>query len=512
MTGVAWIAAFIQWCIGTPPSVYLDDGTALFEAPGKVDIIFCSVSPSSVPQGIIGHANLGRPSELIALYEGNKNWPRKWIGMLPVESYGPWLLRELNLDKGVILGVVNEVLPYVLKQLTTLLRISDILLGPSATETSPGDLIQPFPAEEGIAELLSYPWPRDHAIAAVLSRMLNSNGPVCLLEIPRGTSIMDLPLLKDFFPKDIAGQCRCSGCISTGESPFDRRECQSEAFVRNLSIYAFNVLLLSLFQFSENLLVNANQLLKTNTKIVSALKTGQPVFYGFRGILEAARVLVGHDIPRDRAEGHWVMSCYRGQAVYPRLFETQNPYENGYLTLCWAPGLLRYEQDTYSLGVGSRIGSRQNIEQKEIVTMSHNMFPGYDTIWRVAAGDGVLILDFGIGKSGPDQKYSMISPFFMVIGLVFTFIPKPCPHPANAELPNRDPLVIYSTFPSGSKTSHLGEDARIISVVPVDGNNRLRMYALASYAFCGPLVLKKETCLACCVAFARRINSRVVIC
>lgn len=519
MTGVAWIAAFIQWCIGTPPSVYLDDGTALFEGPpSEVDIIFCTVSPNSEPQGITWHSNLGRPSELIASYEGIKNGPRKWTGMLPIESYGRWLLQELDLDKGVILGVVNEVLPYVMKQITALLRLSGTHLGAYTTEPLPGNWVRALPAEENIAELCLNPWPRDHAIAAILSRMLNSNGPENLLEIPKGTSVMDLPLLKECFPKDVEGQCQCLGCIPTEESSDDEtRECQRKAFVRNLSIYAFNVLLLSLFQFSENLLIDANQACRTRHEISSILETGQPVSCHYSYILKAALVLLGHDLLRRAEATQWMISCYRGQAVYPRLFETQNPYESGYLTLCWAPGLLRHEQETYSLGIGSTgfVSSRQsnkNMEQKEIVTMSRNMFFGYNTIWRVAAGDDVLVLDFGIENSGADQRYSMVSPVLTLTGLVFTLIPRRCSHPANAQLPKPDPLAIYNTFPSGFTTPYLGEDPRTISVIPVDGNDRLRLYALASYASYGPLVLRKETCLACCLAFARKVNSRVVIC
>lgn len=517
MTGVAWLAAFIRWCIGTPPSVYLDDGTALFEGPpSRVILVFCGVNPGPNPQGIAVHIDLGRPSELITPYEGSETWHGQWVGMLRIESYGQWLLGELDLDKGLVLGIVNEVLPYVMKEVVTLLHLSSADMDAAATRTLPEDLSQSFPAGDGTAELVPFPWPKDHVIEAMLSRLLNSNGPVHLLEIPKGTTVMDLPLLKEHFPTDITGQCRCAGCVTAQEPSVDNRSiCKRKNFIHSLSTFAGIVLLLSLFQFPENLLVNANQPSETKNMVGLILDTGQPVSCHFSYILKAALRLVGHDMTETK---HWVISCYRGQAVYPRLFETQNPYESGYLTLCWAPGLLRHERDTYSHGVGFGDYSAEShprselIENNEIATMPTNMYSGYQTVWRVSPGDNILQINLGIDRINDLPKYGIIAPVTVITGLISALVIGRCAHAAKAKLASLDPLVRYTKLPPFSTSPHLDENPQAINVVPVDGNNGLRMYALGCYASQGRVVLRKDACMACCLELARKIGSRVVIC
>ena len=65
--------------------------------------------------------------------------------------------------------------------------------------------------------------------------------------------------------------------------------------------------------------------------------------YKVEGILSVALSLVGHDTTRLQAtlEEHWLMSCYKGQTVYTRIFETRNIGEHGFLKLSWTAGVLR---------------------------------------------------------------------------------------------------------------------------------------------------------------------------
>jgi hypothetical protein len=73
--------------------------------------------------------------------------------------------------------------------------------------------------------------------------------------------------------------------------------------------------------------------------------------------------LVGHKVTDDVKESRWVMSCFKGQAIYQHLYESSRYDKQGYLTLAWSSGLLRYRWEVYTRVIGgmetahSRVGT-----------------------------------------------------------------------------------------------------------------------------------------------------------
>jgi hypothetical protein len=165
-----------------------------------------------------------------------------------------------------------------------------------------------------------------------------------------------------------------------------------------LSEFAADVLLLSPFESPQRLLVyNCNHRTSDfSYEIRQVLTTGKPNTVPLRSVLQAALSVVGHDVADDLKQDLWVLSCYKGQAVYPKLFETHRVLDPGYLTLSLAPGILRYDGEVYSKAIGDR-GAGQTLDYprpNDMATKAVNQFinlvPDQRLVWRVTREDGFL--------------------------------------------------------------------------------------------------------------------------
>ena len=213
----------------------------------------------------------------------------------------------------------------------------------------------------------------------------------------------------------------------------------------------------------------------------------------------------------------WVLSCYKGQAVYPKLFETHRIQDPGYLTLSWAPGLLRYDGEVYSKAIGDR-GAGQTLKRPrpndiatKAVNQSINLVPDQRLVWRVIREDGFLRINVGIEEDG--TWMSMIhSPLTMLINLSSALVTRSCPHSADEPLKTPEKWCEYAepSQPLGS-SEHL-RDRNFISVVAAEGNDGLRMYTLGFCDSTFPFVIRNGTCIACCLEICRIAGYPVIIC
>ena len=499
-----------------PPSIYLDNGTPVLEDSNSPVVVICmsiDAGYSVENPGITIHRDMGTVSELITDEQYlSKSFP--WSGMVSVENYGVLLFQELRFSESLD---VENVLRYLLKQILTLLHLSRPINISIAGKRELHQFWRAFPTED-FSEMVPCPWPREFVISDILSRMLGSTESPKLLDMPTGTEFMDLPSLKRSLG-ELQQKCRCPLC-DRNTIHKDMR-CWKEDRIQSISIFAAHVMLLSLFQDSEKLLVHSikygiHKPAGLVTSIRQIMQTGQPTSCPLDDVLIPALTLVNHDVSVIREENSWAISCYKGQAVYPRLFETQNPYEDGYMTLCWAPGSIYYDGQTYPRGVGSHLFPLFKIEigggkAHEKVRLPRNSHPNHRLVWNVTPDDGVLLIDIAMSEYNNAQR----SPINLLRGLTPTFILRRCSHAANSELDEPDPLSRYAPHLININPPDMVDDPNIINVVPVDGNNGLRMYALSGYQLAedgGPIVLRKDACMACCLKLARKIGSRVVVC
>ncbi|PMD37951.1 hypothetical protein L207DRAFT_491552 [Hyaloscypha variabilis F] len=481
----AWVAAFTQWCLGVPPSTYLDNGRAILVQPkSNVTIIAIKDTKDCSSLEITVHRSMGNPSDLITADLSGK----AWSGLLSIEAYGQLLLCQCDFDFWIAHRAITQSLPYAMKQIVTMLRLS-VFESPAILRDLQHkrklNVYDEVPDEA--TKFAAYPFPKDVMISTILSRMLGlSESPVLnkLPSLKEGLMVTDLPLVS-LHLEDLRRSCLCRICSSTGRI-FE--VCKIAVFMGRLSEFAAKVLLLSLFESPEALLVyNGNHhTSKFTSAIRQILTTGKTNNVSLTDILEAALSVVGHDVADDLARYLWVLSCYKGQAVYPKLFETRCIQDPGYLTLSWAPGLLRYDGEVYSKAIGDRgagqilSSQRPNDIATEAVSLPINLVPDQHLVWRVIREDGFLRINVGIEANG--AWMSMIhSPLTMLKNLPSALVTLPCSHSVNEPLKTPDKWCQYTEPSQPLGSPEQAKDPNFISVVAADGNDGLRMYALGFY-------------------------------
>jgi len=88
-----WVVAFTKWCLGAPPSIFLDDGTSILQQPGTKVELLASLGSENCPGIEVSiHRALGAPSDLVAARSGVSSW----TGMVSIETYGQWMLHKFD--------------------------------------------------------------------------------------------------------------------------------------------------------------------------------------------------------------------------------------------------------------------------------------------------------------------------------------------------------------------------------------------------------------------------------
>ena len=503
-----WVAAFIQWCIGVNPSVYMENGRSVIEQPSSRITLIASTDSNCPCLEITVQKSLGSPSELISA-AGDKHCEMR---MVSIERYGQWLLQELDMDSGIIWRTTMQALPYCLKLVLRCLRVSKVksciklrqikqLLNPPCVE------------EEEILEMIPCPFPNDSIISAMLSRVLNSSQVIELISLKDGLLVTDLPFVKKYIDgrkkSCTRTPCRCSN-ICKGDNGGN--------FLRRLSYILADVLALSLFDFPETLLValrgGISQVSTFRNAVFSILKQSQsePVVCPITEILQYAVRLVGHDVDN---MNNRVISSFRGQVVYLKIFESNRLEKRGYLMINWAPGLLQYDGENYSSGLSEPLS---NLHQDTLssqgsltVNIPRNLVPGQRLVWQVSPGDDILLINMGIQDSIHGLRHISKTPFRVLLNLEYSFFMETCPHPSDSELAQPNNLLTYTgplePFRSGEDDHHPGQ----INVIAVKDNDGLRILSLASGSY-QPYVIQRGAYLACCVDICQRIGCQTIVC
>jgi hypothetical protein len=109
---VSWTVAFTKWCLGIPPSVYLDNGVPVFEQPeSKVAIIVCSDSGDVSSFEVTIHHDTPSLSELLVSEDGTK-----WNGMVSISHFGQYMLQDQGPQESFAFRTMVQALSYVLRQ------------------------------------------------------------------------------------------------------------------------------------------------------------------------------------------------------------------------------------------------------------------------------------------------------------------------------------------------------------------------------------------------------------
>lgn len=513
-----WVVAFTKWCLGMPPSIYLADGTPILEQPdAKIAVIEWN-EPCAF-EIKINHSVEGLATLLVSSPE------QQWVGgMVSIEHYGQWLLQRYGLDAGDAYRALEQALPHAIYQVVTKLKFSEYLVYNHLKEhNSDVELDQSGrKIDESLLCHTLNPFQENRVISKMLSRMLGSKSLPEIGALDDRIRIADLPVVK-LHLESLERSCPCPQCAtSRGVAMAEPRykSCSKDRFFMNTAFVITDILTLSLFHSPESLLVQVihnrpgNQKLKD--AILSIIKTGAPSDCAISSVFNWVYSLLGHDIKDDPTVPRCLMSCYKGQAFYPTLFDVYDIEKRGYLALTWLPGLLRYNGETYSRVV-QPIGFITGPDPvtgvcEENVSHACNLVPDLQLGWQVNIGDGVLAASFTIRDQSEEYSFHLAAdPAAIFPNLASALMVEACPHEAESPLDEYDRFCAYTgpikPLPNTDRIGHICT----IGVVAVDGADDLRLYSLSSCPQKTPIVMRKKACLQCCLDVCRQTNFPVLI-
>jgi hypothetical protein len=508
-----WVVAFTKWCLGAPPSIYLDDGTVVLEQSYVNVTVLASIdSANCAGLEVLVYGELGGPSDLVAAPLGN----RPWTGMVSIEIYGQWILQDHGFAAGPAHEALIQALPFAIQQTVESLRFSKYRTFDSSIPLHdwPNASLQNGPKlDEECVELRLSPFGKENAIAKMTSRILGLSEPIILRSLG-GLRIADLPVVK-LHLKTTKEHCLCSKCCHPG---FKFKPCATDMFFHKLAFVLADILALSLFEYPNAPLVHLQHHRDGSNPfkqaIYSIISTGELAYCNLLYLQQYALELVGHNVLEDIKESRWVMSCFKGQVVYPGLYETSCYDKRGYLTLNWLPGLLRYDGDVYAKVIGDGINSVGNdpfTGVHDMVARPCNLVSDIKLVWRVVKGDTVLQVFLGLSSQKREFSSCQFSPSTILKNLSSALLLEACPHSPAAALESPDEFCAFTGPLHVTAIPREKNGIQVVGVVAVDGSDELRMFSLCGGGSIIPMVLRKDACLSCCLDACRKTNYPVVI-
>jgi hypothetical protein len=517
-----WVIAFTNWCLGVFPTIQLDDGTAILEQPtSRVTVIASKDSEHCPGLEITIHRDLRSPADLITA----KWHPELWTGMVSIAKYWQWLRQEYDFGLDLASRCLEEALPYALNQILGLLRTSSygkfdpqlpLYEWQQLQLESSGSTI-----DEELLSLVANPFPTDTIVADMLRKFLGLSTRVVLRPLPPGTLLADLPVVA-LYIADLRKRCTCKDCAKVSKSNF--KVCDARFLFDRLAFVVADLLSLSLFELPDNPLVHLEHHRGGNSNfkqaIYSIITTGVPEVCNIGLILKWTLKLIGHDIEVGTAvvgdQRKWVISSEKGQVAYPRLFETCNIPRRGYLTLSWAPGLLRYQKQIYPRGVSQphTTAGRDPItlgSQSLQVDRPRHLLPAYKLAWLVAQRDGYLEISVTLRNETDQRTSGSNRPYTILQNIAQSLVLEACQHHPSTSLDRPDGFAAYTGPLSPQHHKYTLVGGSNISCVAVDGDAGLALLALSEYGAPFPMVVRGKACLQCALGVCRRSTFAVLI-
>jgi hypothetical protein len=355
----------------------------------------------------------------------------------------------------------------------------------------------------------------------MLRKFFGSSTQVVLRPLLPGTLLADLPVVA-LYIADLRKRCTCRECVNVSKLNF--QICDAKSLFHRLAFVVADILSLSLFELPDNLLVHLQHHRggDSNFKqaIYSIITTGVPEVCNIGLILKWTLTLIGHDVAVETAmpsdQRKWVISSGKGQVVYPRLFETCNIPRRGYLTLSWAPGLLRYQKQTYPRGVSqpNTEAGRDPITQGDQslqVDRPRHLLPAYKLAWQVAQRDGYLEISVTLRNEADQRTSGSNRPYTILENIAQSLVLEACQHHPSTSLARPDGFAAFTGPLSPKHHKYNSSDGSNTSCVAVEGDAGLALLALSAFQAPFPMVVRGQACLRCALGVCRRSTFVVLI-
>ena len=523
----AWVIAFTRWCLGVPPSIILAHGKAPLDQPKSQITLFlenrAKDSTSETPLEISIHRSIHSPADLLR----SESCPRSPDVMITVECFGRKMCHAMGGENAMAYRAMCEILPYVLKQSCELLRLQScheellkfkknfrdmIEENHKDRELHTTGMAERLAAKEKVARHRAQPFPDDDVISSVLTEVLSLRSQQYPPRLG-DQQILDLPLVHQHV-QNLKTSCLCKYCdgscsIRPHKQSHYIRECKKMQFLSSISFYAAAILAISLFENPAKLLISlgSHSVGGFEEAIDDIITSGEPAFCHHCEILARALIFIGHKKPDP---DNWVISCYKGQAVYPRVFETEDICHPGFLALYWAPGSLVFDGEVYDRGIGCEAMRLETnpltTEIPRTVTAPLNLYPSMKMEWKVIRRDGFLEI-YPTCRRNTGRASSILTNLANALVLL-------CPHDRALPLRRPDPNSRYFDLFLLVPPSPIPDPG--VKILAVDGNPDLRMFAISlvpAYGRARPqAVIRDNACLQCCLDLCREFRCGYLVC
>lgn len=412
-------------------------------------------------------------------------------GMVTIESYFPWLFRRIGFETEGMIRLLRLALEHAIPQVLSSMQCKrfSCLGKTTGSEHFLGSV------SNSIDSCCLTPLPELRTIRETYAKALAIEGRVNFTTLDKGMLVGDLPKVS-LHLQSLAMKCPCQHCCTCTQryhNPLSNNDfCYKEDFFRSLSFITTEILVLSLFQSSEPILVKASLERRggypgLDSTISKVIKTEDTFEFDDMDLLDWVRSIIGHDY--DDEERSLTLTSGKGQVIHPIVFSTFNIEKHGYLKLCCLSGTLRYENDTFNVvstseDIGYTLTSDLDLPVWPEVFQPVNLFRNFKLSWDLTVQDNRelhvrLIL---IGTSG--RVIAQMDPLNILLALRDSLVLERCPHDCLTPLKDTDSFASYT-----APWCEVGEDSDLdtqdsiasypklrISVRAVDGAEDLRCF------------------------------------
>ena len=508
----AWVLAFTQWSLDTPPSVYVDGKGAVLEEPRSRVKIIVSTALKDIRKPIEAtiHYQLENLTQLLGPVSQHST-----LGMVNIETYSRFLLQEFGFQDEMF-RLLREALTYAIPQVLSQMKCGKFAcLGRNVRNDGR------FGSINSMDEFRLSPLADIRVLEKICAKVLAIDGPIRFASLGTGMLLADLPLVSRHL-KSLMEKCPCDECQAHTEGHAEqvskRLWCKKYTFFRGISFVMMDIFALSLFDSPASLLISLNlserEGISMDNSISKAIRTGNPQKYDDTDLLRWARSMVGHKF--DEEDEDWIMTYSKGQVIYPAIYDTLKIEKQGYFRLCWLPGTLRYEGEIFD--IVSTPASSGDTEQEQYADISVplypevsrplNLFRNFGLSWEITVQDNKKMHASLVARSSAETDFKLrVDPTNMLYYLRDALIIENCPHDPRSQLTSVDRFASY-TSPWDEHQNASNSTSRV-DVVAVDKANGLRVFALACTEV--PMVLRINSCMSCCLNLCRDTGVHVLI-
>ena len=502
-TSAPWVVAFIEWSLGVSPSICIEDELVVDEPSSLVKVIIpTTAQEQDNALSITIHHGLTDLTELLGPAS-----TKVWSGMVSIESYGKWLFHELGCFEDPVLRMLQEAVAHTIPKALCMIKCSNF--------NSLGQSINSGRIFGSMDNLLNdchvCPLPSISTIMSVFCRMFNLDESPQLLFPTDSTLIADLPLASRYLAST-KETCLCAQCH--GYTGSNSLPCQKDRFFKWLAHFTMDIFALSLFDSPVPTLVRLSTYRdmpnSVERSIFDLVSTGTAKMCNDVDLISWARGMVGHISQKEDMD--IIMTSSRGQVVYPSLFDTLLVEKQGYLKLSCLPGTLRVQGSTYRIAVSPLDDVEANddvptdVSSYPDVSVPLNLFQNVELLWDLSIQDNDE-LHVMIKTRFKERNLSRLqtSPMFLIDSLKNKLMLEKCSHNCRTNVEDR--FCSYSApWDTHDRSIHSSSH---VDIVAVDRADDLRALSLAYSK--APSVLRRDSCLACCLNLCRDSNIHVLI-